>query len=344
LVELLLVIAIIGIAIALLLPAVQAAREAARRIQCTNHLKQWALAAQMFHHSRDAFPYARKFDGHSMSIPGGWGDPLWQQNYTYGWYVNLLPYVEAQNVYALYENLEKTGPAGGVNWGTADNPLKQARTSPLAINFCPSDRGVAINTTTVDFWVRTRGNYVGCVGAGNMYGEPLGSGLAGRGVFSVNKNQAFGEPGRGLLKTRIANVRDGCSNTILFSEVLNTRIIEKYGGNPGDIISSSMAGSLFSTYTMPNSAVPDWVWYCPSANQGHVHNDGGNDTDYPAPCQGSISPDTGTYAAARSMHPGGVQGALADGSVRFVSEVVEPAVWWAVGTRSGGEMLETGKF
>ena len=336
LVELLVVIAIIGILVALLLPAVQAARESARRLQCSNHLKQWALAAHHFHEAKGTFPYARKYDGHSGHIPYAFGPAFWQQHYTYGWYINLLPFVEAGNVQDLYTGVEKrASEVGGaaVCWGTTADPTKSARKAALPINFCPSDSGAKVNQTFDEFWVRTRGNFVGCVGSGSLYGEPLGSAPAGPGVFAAHKDQSFDDPNNLPRQANFALIRDGSSNTLMFSEVLNSRLDLHYGGNAGDILSSSMSGSLFSAYTGPNSQVADRMWFCPQETH-HVHQQGGaGDADYPAPCQGGIADDTTSWAAARSLHPGGVNAALADGSVRFYAETIENSIWTALATR-----------
>ena len=109
-----------------------------------------------------------------------------------------------------------------------------------------------------------------------------------------------------------------------------------WGGPMGDNHIGAMGGSLFSTFTTPNTAVADYIsGPCPR-NQG--------DTGYPltAPCvsyDNSASDSSQAYAAARSKHNGGVNIALADGSVRFVANTVAPLVWRALGTRAGGEAI-----
>jgi prepilin-type N-terminal cleavage/methylation domain-containing protein/prepilin-type processing-associated H-X9-DG protein len=349
-VELLVVVAIIGTLVGLLLPAVQASRESARRMSCQNNLKQWSLAALAFHDARKAFPYARKFDGFSESIPDdpiSW--PHWQQNYTYGWYVNLLSYVEQQTTQRLFWNLTLKGSEGGTNWGGSGWPsggsgndprLVKARTILIPISRCPTSSGTAIDEDTPDaVWVRSRGNYVGCVGSGNIYAEPLGSDRAGGGIFMVRKNQNFDEPSRKPYQENLAGILDGTSKTLLFSEVLNGSNPTGYNGNPGDILSSSMSGSLFTTFTTPNAQVPDRVWFCPW-DTGHVHwATGAGDRSYTAPCQGSVYEDTTTHAAARSQHAGGVNVAMCDGSVTFISDGVDALVWRSLGTTQGGEII-----
>jgi prepilin-type N-terminal cleavage/methylation domain-containing protein len=160
LVELLVVIAIIGVLVALLLPAVQAARESARRAQCVNNLKQLSLACLNYESAKKVMPYGRKFDN-------------WD---TYTWTQLVLPYIEQQAIYNLYWKLnDKTfitpaapayGPVGPMG---DDVRARQARHTPIDGFLCPSDGPMQANEMYSPNWGHMRASYRGCVGAGDRY-------------------------------------------------------------------------------------------------------------------------------------------------------------------------------
>ncbi|MGQ9504853.1 MAG: DUF1559 family PulG-like putative transporter [Thermogutta sp.] len=326
LVELLVVIAIIGILIALLLPAVQAAREAARRSQCVNNIKQLVLACHNFHDKFGEFPYGRKYD-------------IWD---TYTWTELILPYIEQQAVYENYWTLPQRGyvqsypgPNGPIG---NDTRLRTARHSQIPVFYCPSNGGPfsnELNTNPFGFW---RGNYRGCVGSGDMYGEDVWDGTNGPwkpGIFAVLHNQSYDTgapvPTHGV---RIAQIIDGTSNTTMISEGI-VPTVKEWGGPIGGIIYGNMGGALYSNAITPNSSAPDQIiGPCPQ-DQG--------DGTYSEPCQsrgggGWWQPGAaGAYAGARSRHPGGVNVGMADGSVRFVSNTIDLLIWRYLGTRAGSE-------
>ena len=337
LIELLVVIAIIAVLIALLLPAVQAAREAARRSQCTNNLKQLGLAMQNFHDSNSAYPYGKKYD-------------RWN---AYPYYCYILPYLEGGNIYNGFVAgglLDPNNSDVHANW----QANRTVRTAMIDVFFCPSDTGPVLDESNSPDWQRSRGNYRGCVGPGDMYGNypapvPAGQGSMPFGLFYVKPEQSFdfptipknpnGNTATKLVAAKIADMADGTSNTVIISEGLNPRPAQGWYGAMGDVFLGNMGGGLYSNFTTPNTTAPDQVWGpCPFP-QG--------DKLYKAPCVsigGNVDTVPNGYAAARSNHPGGVNAAIGDGSVRFIKNTVNQKVWWALGSMNGGEVISADQY
>lgn len=301
LVELLVVIAIIGVLIALLLPAVQQAREAARRMQCTNNMKQYGLAMHNHHDTFKALP---------------WGAVAWFPSgaKTKSWPADIWPFLEQS---ALYKNYDKTKHFfESPNIGNSTN-------TPCATTveayYCPSDRSDALWTVDPNY-TRVRMNYVV-----NM-GDPTASSPGNTAPFSrMNTNNNTFESTK---QTRMANVTDGLSNTFLMSEII-LPLNDNDADGRGDVWGSDngAGGWGFSTDRTPNSTSPDAV------NSGCVNAPN-------LPC----TPVTGigsTRGVPRSRHPGGVNAAMIDGSVRFVSETIDLSVFKALGSSQGGEVVSS---
>ena len=337
LIELLVVIAIIAVLIALLLPAVQAAREAARRSQCTNNMKQLGIAMHNFHDTYGAFPYARKVD---------------QWN-AYTIYENILPFVEQGNIYNGYvsSGLNSTAcPDISTNYQINSS----VRTAIVSTFFCPSDTGPVLDEAPSLQWMRTRGNYRGCVGPGDMYNNyPNPPATAPKtlppGFFQVIPAQSYDtnttNPTPKPFQAKFSDITDGTSNTVMLAEGLNATVTGPWPGPMGDLQLGNMGAAMFSNYTTPNSSSADQIW-------GPCPRDNGVDLQYPAsaPCislggQRSNSSDSvNAFAASRSKHPGGVNAGMADGSVRFIKNTINTSVWWALGTRGGGEVLSSDSY
>lgn len=332
LVELLVVITIIGILVAMLLPAIQAAREAARRLQCQNNMKQAALGCHNFATLRGEFPYGRKYD-------------IWS---AYSWTVLILPFIERQSLYDRYWTVPILPYAEGVPgpiWDLGvEARLEAARRSIVPGYCCPSDMTPVKNEWNLSDWCRYRYSYRGCAGNGDMYGNaasgltPLAGQAWGMGVFGVARDRGatpFNQHG-----CMFSDIKDGTSSTLLLSEgVAPTAATPGWGGPLGDSFSGNMGGAMFSTALTPNSSAPDRpIGPCPQT-QG--------DTGYTLPCSSlglnywyTPSAD-GAYTAARSMHVRGVNAAMADGSVTFISDSVDLSIWRALGTRAGKEVLKS---
>jgi prepilin-type N-terminal cleavage/methylation domain-containing protein/prepilin-type processing-associated H-X9-DG protein len=327
LVELLVVIAIIGVLVALLLPAVQAAREAARRSSCLNNLKNLALACANYESSQKAMPYGRKFD-------------RWD---SYTWTELILPQIEQESIYSLYWTLPDkkfSRLMPGANGPIGDDPrMRQARHSQIPLTYCPSDVTPTANEMDTDAFGLWRSSYRGCVGSGDLYGtrfdllEGPVENHALVGVFGVT-DTLISDPQPLSLPVRLKDVVDGTSHTLLLSEGL-AATVAGWGGPMGSAIYGNMGGALFSAHLTPNSTVADGpVGPCPS-DQG--------DTEYRAPCSSlGASPwwqkGGRAHAAARSNHPGGVNAAMTDGSVRFAADSIDTLTWRWLATRERGEV------
>jgi prepilin-type N-terminal cleavage/methylation domain-containing protein len=328
LVELLVVISIIGILIALLLPAVQAARESARRVRCDNSLRQLSLACLNYESAYKQLPYGRKYD-------------IWD---TFTWTELILPQIEEKVVFSEYTYLPKKGynpavspPIPNPNGPIGDDKgMRAARMTILPIFCCSTDpNSPAQNEFTTTQFGFYRMSYRACSGSGDMYGKmtDMSGGPWGRGAFGVVPGQSFDRRPPG---TRLKEITDGTAKTLLLSEgVVPT--VASWGGPIGETIYGNMGGGLFSASLTPNSTSPDRpLGPCPR-DQG--------DTGYKPPCLSLGSnawytpSGAGAYATARSYHAGGVNVSLADASVRFIADEIDITVWRSLATRAGGESV-----
>ena len=300
LVELLVVIAIIGVLIAMLLPAVQAAREAARRMQCTNNLKQWGIGMQLYHDAYGVFPYgtltgSKATDngdapgrGTMASTAGQFGEYRRQT-----FVIALWPYIGQVNLYDQYDFRF-----------TFYNPQNRAIiTSQVPMYHCPSDPGAKM--WRANQYTHARGNYV--VGWGN-------------GSFRQTESDFMGAPFSMNKQTRMSDITDGTSNTLFMSEVMKPLVEEDFDFR-GGLLNDDQTSAQFMTINTPNSGIDSTVCV---------------DPERPAPCQ--LGPTT--YISARSYHTGGVNVLAGDGSVHFVGDDIDLYVWQAVGASKSGQTIE----
>ncbi|HUT95033.1 MAG TPA: DUF1559 domain-containing protein [Thermoguttaceae bacterium] len=327
LVELLVVIAIIGILIALLLPAVQAAREAARRSQCTNNLKQMGLALHNYHDVHKIFPRCSY-----TTTPCG----VWE-----GWsaHTMILPFVEQQAVYDTVKGLcqTATGTAATQCWrcGTdCNNWYMSIRRTRISGFICPSDGSTVFGADTGN------NNYVVSTGATRGWD---GDCRYQNGIFSRD------------CERRISDIKDGTTNTIMLAE-------QRIGDNdnakytPGDTVRGI---PRVGPYELPSEAeVAQYGANCLAQITNH-HSHAGREwcsglgwqtwfntiapPNWKFPtcqeCVGCGWGDSNGVIPARSYHPGGANHALGDASVRFISETVDTKTYQYLGTRAGGETV-----
>ena len=342
LVELLVVIAIIGILIALLLPAVQAAREAARRMQCTNNLKQIGLALHNYHDALKAFPKSRMMDATAANTDTSTGN--WSYN-GHSVHEFLLPYIEQT---AMYDRIEWT-LHGHNQWQTlAQNaanghPDGGARLTAISAYRCPS----ATPPATIQLPV----NYVFCMGT-----RPSSNEQTTNGIFNKHWNGVF---------KNIGAIADGTSNTLFASEIVSTGgtrlhldFVRQGVQLPTGLANNTdMPHSLTATQTTIEAAIKQWELDCIAiTTPGPIAHTALNwarptmtyslfncllppnpNSPY-CSTNGTASAHDGTInAPARSYHTGGVNAALADGSVQFVSSTVNMTAWQAAGNVNDGQ-------
>jgi prepilin-type N-terminal cleavage/methylation domain-containing protein len=312
LVELLVVIAIIGVLVALLLPAVQAARESSRRSQCSNNLKQLGLAVMNY------------ADVNKTALPVGEYSCCWGT-----WLVGLLPYVEQKEAFDNYKYFGALQNAAGnaisqtdatTRYGGSQNT--PVTTRQIQAYSCPSD---TISASPGTYSGITFHNYVANHGNTSLartatFGTTLGGqpntfkGAPFTQVASWNSTPQT---------VRYADILDGLSNTLAFSETVQGRANDLRG------FAWWNGGAHFEGYLPPNSSQPDIleaIGYCIKTNPANP------------PCDGPTSTNPSNIAA-RSRHPKGVMAALCDGSVRFVANSVNLDTWRAVSSAYGAEAV-----
>ncbi|GIW88203.1 MAG: prepilin-type N-terminal cleavage/methylation domain-containing protein [Isosphaeraceae bacterium] len=330
LIELLVVIAIIGVLIALLLPAVQAAREAARRAQCTNNLKQIGIAMQNYVSSYNAFPV-----GYLIPGPGTHDPVIPALHYRWSALAQLTPFLDNTPVYNAmnFSWPIATGatPSYGIPTPFTFFPANQtARQMTVSIFLCPSDGVQRPNPDSGPT------NYMVCTGDGLNRGRTVpGDALNANGAFT---NQAI----------TMGQLRDGSSLTIAGSEQL-------LGTGPGDQPTPTPQPEDTRRAIARSATLPLTDGSCQAAGRGWRFDVGNGwwDGDYRSTiynhylgpnakrydCLGPFVPHNPAWRGARSFHPGGVNALFCDGHVRFVKDTVDISAWRAVSTRDGGEVV-----
>lgn len=309
LIELLVVIAIIAVLISLLLPAVQAAREASRRMQCVNNLKQVGIALHNYENSLSIFPPGR------TSWPNVWSS-----------LAQLLPQMEGNNQFnALnfdFPPVDLTSSGGLTN---APNTTSVSTTVKSFL--CPTDPQDRLDPNFGP------NNYVANAGTGTLNGgsfKVVAGAPVPDGVFYDTSN------------VRIATITDGLSNTVAFSETTKGLGLDSASATPQNARSQFVITAAASITPATCATAASW-----SGDRGREWARGSfilaayNHFYTPNSRQPDCS-NTGRAAAItapRSFHPGGVNSLFCDGHVQFVKDSVNQVTWWALSTRAGGEVV-----
>jgi prepilin-type N-terminal cleavage/methylation domain-containing protein len=310
LIELLVVNALIGALLALLLPAVQSAREAARRTQCLSNLKQIVLAMHQYHNVHSVLPPGKK--------GCCWGT----------WLIYVLPQLEQQPLFNAWNSCGINSPGVPANYdpdlryfGAADVTVTSTR---LNVHLCPSDATNAPITAALNgvTYVCTSQNYAANFGNTTILQADY-QGIRFGGAPLVDIGSPLGDYNQ-LARATVgfSAITDGLSNTMLLSEVVV--------GQGQDLRGFSWWGdaTTFETFSTPNSSFPDVLFspiYC----------------IYQAPNPPFTSGTTALpkMYAARSRHAGGVHAAMASGSVQFIKDSVQLPVWRMLSTAAGSEVI-----
>jgi prepilin-type N-terminal cleavage/methylation domain-containing protein/prepilin-type processing-associated H-X9-DG protein len=365
LIELLVVIAIIGVLIALLLPAVQAAREAARRSQCTNNIKQLGLALANYESAHGAYPmaYGQRAIWDPQNSSGTAGDSGWGN---YSVHALVLPFMEQTQIYnALNFNISASSNCdNGVNATAGLTRISSflCPSSTLPIGGDDNWGGVSWLNNTVP-----GNNYFASVGASAC---PWASSQP-PGIFMTVP------PSTGNGARRISDIQDGTSNTIAFGEwKMGDFNVNKFSIQDSINLLTYTVGqfggwnSQFSTLPIGYADFQVFLQQCAGAAQGSLGNwrankshmgrewltgmfgyTLGNTLMPPNPpypnCQlipwGGEFDGPGMYTMS-SYHPGGANMAMADGSVHFLKNTTARQLMWQLGSRAGGEVVSSDSY
>jgi prepilin-type N-terminal cleavage/methylation domain-containing protein/prepilin-type processing-associated H-X9-DG protein len=368
LIELLVVIAIIAVLVGLLLPAVQKVREAANRMSCSNNLKQIVLASHSYHDAYQRFEVG-------VYIP--WCQdgfhPTQDHTMPFGpnWAVYILPYIEQGNIYNSINIGAYPGtqlPQNLYNYPTYDRTWRALRGYDIKTYQCPSDPNngqhyvdaSGVDAPTEVDWAR--GNYAAACGFTdsdhtsnnqNATGNNPFDGSGSDGIVPgypnnppVSKGPMFFFSSTGRNGTKLAEVTDGTSNTIMFNEVragkspLDTRGTWAMG-HPG--ASLTEAGRNYNP--TPNNTLdsPDGQTFGDELQSCYkfwyfgIGQDG-------LGCFPNTAGDQDNSAMARSMHPGGVNAGFADGSVHFITNSIDQWTWCILQSKNDGYIITNSPF
>jgi prepilin-type processing-associated H-X9-DG protein len=345
---LLVVIAIIAVLIGLLLPAVQKVREAAARLQCLNNLKQLGLALHGFH---DAYNY----------LPPGMLMEMDIQDAYHTGFTYLLPFIEQDNTHRLFRF--------DLQWYTAEN--YKAVAQEVKLFYCPSNRtsGSMDLSPIIQQWGTpmppTVGatDYVLCKGANaGLYNDPGAIPTQARGLFNITQadsNFVGGQVHFGLtpqFRVRLTDITDGLSSTFAIGEAAGGNSAYQVAdlNNPSQATTEPFINGpaiLEQAWGAASLGDPAHPWYAGifgvTAQFGLAQNPRDEPMNRRPGMPTVVGKDRSGYnvtgkdwvSGFRSMHPGGCNFLYADGSVHWTKESIDPAVYRALSTYSGGEVI-----
>jgi prepilin-type N-terminal cleavage/methylation domain-containing protein len=312
LVELLVVITIIGILIALLLPAVQAAREAGRRIQCGGHMKQIGLALHNYAQAHNVFPPACIV---STGAPPGW-DPKLEAKSTTGlrqhgtsWMLQVLRHLEQQNLYDQWDFTKNV--LGNASVAQTDIPLL----------YCPTRRNAVRSDDqwhllVMNVWTGGGNDYGGCIGSGNgwtnnstkLFTSPRPNISPDTEHWQYPSRVGIFQPN---LSTGFSSIRDGASNTVMIGE------LQRFVNPPSGCACQDgwAVGGVATLFTTNDHEEPD----------GKYQTGGLNNLFFESP---------------GSDHPGGAHLGMADGSVHFLANGIDTLLFRSLGGMADGQAAQ----
>lgn len=333
LIELLVVIAIIAVLISLLLPAVQSAREAARRAQCVNNLKQLGLSIHNYESANGSLPTGRIYGPRPGRAANDFPTIFAGAQGT-TWFCLVMPFIEQTALANSFNyDLGVEGPVAPLPLGFfANSTVSSTKISSFQ---CPSDepRAFRINPGyaggVLSGFTMSKGNYGGNWGNAS-WGQDLGGNATLRAAY---QQSAFGHR-----NVSIAMFTDGTSNSILIGEVLQGAENDARGM----MWSTVMGGCAYTSRFTPNGTKDSF-----SLKDGYDQMPNAPGlfcvSEPKMPCQPGNS-DSDQFAGSRSRHPGGVNICFADGSVRFIKDTINGNTWNALHSIKGGEVISADAF
>ncbi len=357
LIELLVVIAIIGVLASLLLPAIQSAREAARRMQCQSNMRQLGVALHTYHDLHKSFP-------HSTLGP----DVIHSSNGTgfYSWLALLLPQLEQTNLrnafdfnISLSDRVNYTSSTDYLDYTIATtHPNANPAATIVPLFLCPSELNSRIANSSIG--TTAPGSYVANVGWPKFsYMQGMTGPTTEQNGFIGMVNPSVKDPWHRPRMT-IESMTDGLSNTMAASERVVANFTPVAGAFGGTYVPEGVKDSMqsFCGGAEVTRALDRWVTYCSTVSHGDAKysiNHGkswASGWNYVANHFMPVMPPNGrnchiyggeddgnNMVSPSSYHQGGVMVLMGDSGIRFIENTIDPATWWAIGGSNEGQVV-----